>query len=225
MAIEPLLISEGPGYEASGLVHRVKQPAATGPHPTVMMIHGRAGNEEVMWVFARALPPSWLVVAPRAIQVDPDDGGYSWHPRQADEWPSLPMFDEGVAAVHRFIHALPDLYQADLERVYLMGFSQGAAVAYATALRHPGLVKGIAGLVGFVPTETDAAVANAPLEGLPVFMAAGREDERIPLSVSRQAAEVMRAAGADVEYHEYDTGHKLNAQGMRELKAWWDGQT
>jgi phospholipase/carboxylesterase len=187
------------------------------------MIHGRAGNEDVMWVFARALPPGWLVVAPRAIKNDPD-GGYSWHPRQTDEWPSLAMFDEAVAAVHRFVQALPELYQADPNRLYLMGFSQGAAVAYATALRHPGLVKGIAGLVGFVPAETEAAVANTPLQNLPIFMAAGREDERIPLPVSRQAAEVMGTAGAEVEYHEYDTGHKLNAQGMRELKAWWDGR-
>jgi phospholipase/carboxylesterase len=224
MAIEPLLIDNGPAYEASGLVHRVQQTAANGPHPTVVMIHGRAGNEDVMWVFARALPPGWLVVAPRALKDDPD-GGYSWHPPQADEWPELPLFDEAVAAVHRFIQALPDLYQADLNRLYLMGFSQGAAVAYATALHHPGLAQGIAGLVGFVPTETDAAVANAPLQMLPVFMAAGREDERIPLNVSQQAAEVMRAAGAEVEYHEYDTGHKLNAQGMRDLKAWWDGRS
>jgi phospholipase/carboxylesterase len=221
--IEPLLISEGAGYEASGLVHRMQQPATAGPHPTAVMIHGRAGNEDVMWVFGRALPPGWLVVAPRAIKND-SDGGYSWHPRQADEWPSLSLFDEAVAAVHRFVYALPDLYQADLNRLYLMGFSQGAAVAYATALRHPGLVKGIAGLVGFVPTETEAAVADAPLQHLLTFIAAGREDERIPLSVSQQAAEVLRAAGADVEYHEYDTGHKLNAQGMRDLKAWWDGR-
>ena len=42
--------------------------------------------------------------------------------------------------------------------------------------------------------------------------------------VTQEFSAPLETAGADVEYHEYDTGHKLNAQGMRELKAWWDGR-
>lgn len=218
MPPEPQLITTG------RLTHRVLQPTSPGPHPTVVMIHGRAGNEDVMWIFARSLPKEWLLVAPRAIKTDPDPGegrGYSWHPPQPEEWPPLPLFDEAITTLHHFIQDLPSLYQADPDHIYLMGFSQGAALAYATALRHPSLVKGIAGLVGFVPTETDTAIANRPLQDLPIFMAAGRTDERIPLAISQQCAEVLRAAGANLEYHEYDTGHKLNAQGMRDLTAWW----
>ncbi|MFZ0547505.1 MAG: alpha/beta fold hydrolase [Candidatus Promineifilaceae bacterium] len=221
----PELIENGPAYEASGLVHRVlvpegKGPFSTGPHPTAVMIHGRSGNEDVMWVFRRALPKDWLVVAPRAIQDDPD-GGYSWHPRQKDEWPSLGMFDEAVSAVVKFIKALPELYGADPEHIYLMGFSQGAATAFATAIRHPGLVKAVAGLVGFMPFDSESEVAPGVLDGLPVFMAVGLEDDTIPLALSRHCADALRTAGADLIYGEYETGHKLNAQGMRELKAWW----
>ena len=39
-------------------------------------------------------------------------------------------------AVTRFIHALPSLYNADPQQIYLMGFSQGAATAYALSLIH-----------------------------------------------------------------------------------------
>lgn len=220
----PELIETGSAVEASGLIHRVLQPDGSSPHPTAVLLHGRSGTEDVMWIFQRALPQDWLVVAPRAIKDDPD-GGYSWHPRQRDEWPSLEMFDQAVAAVAQFINALPELYGADPERIYLMGFSQGAATAFATAIRHPDLVQGIAGLVGFMPEDCEAEIETGVLDGLPVFMAAGLEDATIPLEVSRKSAETLRTAGADLTYNEYETGHKLNAQGMRDLKAWWEAIT
>ena len=217
---DPRLVEKGEAFQRAGLLHRVAEPAGPGPHPTVVMLHGRAGNEEVMWIFARALAPEWLLVAPRAIKEDPD-GGYSWRIRERDEWPTLVQFDVAVGAVVDFIEALPDLYGADLDRLYLMGFSQGAATAYAVAMRYPDLVKGIAGLVGFVPMECDDLAAAEPLEGMPIFMAVGKEDERIPYSRSLACAHTLQMVGADLDYHEYEMGHRLNAEAMRDLKAWW----
>ena len=213
------LSADTPTREAGGLVHRVRSPDGPGPHPTVVMLHGRSGDENVMWVFASTLPGDWLVVTPRALKPDPD-GGYTWHPRKTNEWPSLTAFDEAVAAIAQFIRALPDLYGADPSHVYLMGFSQGAAVAYATAMRHLGLIKGIAGLMGFVPEDSDSE-SLAALNGLPIFMAAGTRDAMIPLEHSRESARILREAGAALDYHEYDMGHRLSAQGMRDLKRWW----
>jgi phospholipase/carboxylesterase len=217
----PELVRSGWAYETAGLVHRVLVPEGEKPYPTAVMLHGLRGNEDVMWVFQRAVPKEWLVVAPRANKSDPV-GGYAWHPRQPDEWPTLAMFDEAVTAVVRFINALPELYGADPSRIYLMGFSQGAATAFATAMRHPGLVQGVAGLVGFTPEDCQVEVGAGILEGLPVFMAVGLEDETIPVDRSRKSAEVLEEAGANLVYDEYETGHKLNAHGMRDLKDWFN---
>jgi phospholipase/carboxylesterase len=195
----------------------VLQPEGEGPWPTAVLLHGHAGNEDVMWVFARTLPKNWLLIAPRAISTSAE-GGYTWHPRQLDNWPSLSEFDEAVTAVTHFIHALPHLYQANPQQIYLMGFSQGAALAYATAIHQPNLVQGIAALVGFMPEGTDAA----PLKGLPAFMAVGKQDEQIPYELAQQCATILQTAEAQLDYHEYDTGHKLNAQGVRDLTAWWE---
>lgn len=268
----PQLIDSGPELAAAGLVHRVAQPQAPGPYPTAVLIHGRAGTEDVLWVFRRAIPQGWLIVTPRALYPDPNEGGYSWtreasrgaeeqgsggerssgqsavgsgsetgekspvsnlqspsyqHPdlsrsHTPTQWPTLAMFDEGLAALERFIRALPALYNADLDRVVLMGFSQGAAVSFALALKHPGLVKAIASLVGFMPEGADTLPSSqSPLSNLPVFMAVGQKDPTIPLEKARESAAILRAANADLTYHEYDTGHKLNAQGSRDLTAWW----
>jgi phospholipase/carboxylesterase len=216
----PFLVNAGPALARARLPHRVLVPGGTKPYPAVVMLHGRSGDEDAMWIFVRALPKEWLVVSPRGIKPDPA-GGYAWHPRQRDEWPPLPMFDEAVAALTHFLQALPELYAADPDRVYLMGFSQGAATAYATAMRHPGLVQGIAGLVGFVPVESDAAIETRVLRELPIYTAVGKEDPFIPLGRARGCAETLRASGADLSYREYDTGHRISAQGMRDLKAWW----
>jgi phospholipase/carboxylesterase len=222
-APSPKLVNSVNLIQKTGLIHRVQLPERDGPLPTVVMLHGRAGTEDVMWVFAKTLPPDWLVVAPRGIRLDPD-GGYDWRPRGKDEWPPLSAFDEAVTAVTRFIKALPDLYYADPSQIYLMGFSQGAATSYATAMQQPGLVQGIAGLVGFVPGECDDYVETAVLQDLPIFMAVGINDPTIPYEQSQRCAQTLKAAGADLTYQEYETGHKLNAQGVRDLKAWWTAQ-
>ena len=226
----PRLVAGGPALAAAGLIHRVQEPpgsapdpeSVSGPHPTVIMLHGRSGNEDAMWIFASSLPKKWLVVAPRGIKPDLSRG-YAWHPRRRDEWPPLDTFDEAVSAISGLIQALPDLYDADPGRVYLMGFSQGAATAYATAMGHPGLVQGIAGLVGFVPVACDAAVETAVLKGLPILMIVGKSDPHIPLTRTQGCAQTLRMAGAGLTYREYDTTHRITAQGMRDLKTWWQG--
>jgi len=215
---EPTLVTDGSAITKTGLVHRVLVPEAAAPHPTVVMLHGRFGNEDVMWVFARTLPSNWLIIAPRAIV--PEQGGYSWHPF-GPEWPQLSNFDEAVTAVSHFIYALPEQYHADPEQIYLMGFSQGAAAAFATAMHYPGIVQGIAGLVGFMPNSNKNMLQSTPLKDLPVLLLIGEQDEFVPLEISRKSSEAIRAAGAQLEYHEYNTGHKLNGDGMRKLKSWW----
>lgn len=218
---EPHLVTNSAILEKTGLIHRVRHPESPGPHPTVVLLHGYAGNEDVMWIFARTIPADWLLVAPRAIEEDSQGGNYSWYPSHTRRWPSLDDFDDAVAAVTRFIVALPEVYQADPDRIYLMGFSQGAATAYVTALQRPRLVRAIAGLVGFVPEDIPPASARAAFEGMPIFMAVGEEDETIPVDYARQGATLLRQAGADLTYHELSTGHKLNSAGMRALKQWW----
>ena len=221
-----------PAY-MTGLAHRVRVPQAAGRRPTVVMIHGRHGNEDVTWVFAKSLPQDWLLIAPRAIEWEPEteesEVGYSWLlqddriPAQSGLWPTFDDFQDATIALEYFIKALPDIYQADPEQIYLLGFSQGAAAAFALAAEHPELVKGIASLVGFVPKMGEAAVTGQVLKDLPVFMAAGVKDKRVPVGIAQESAERVRQMGADLTYNEYNTGHRLNGAGMRDLTAWWLG--
>ena len=205
----------------AGLIHTVRRPEGDGPLRTAVLLHGRNGNEEVMWIFAHTLPDDMLLVAPRAIKNGDDGQGHSWHPHDPHTWPTMAEFAEAVAALENFIAALPDLYGADLSRLYLMGFSQGAALGLSAMMHHPELAQGLAALVGFLPLEHDTLVAERPLTERPILMAVGTEDERIPIDLARRSAKAIRQAGADLTYNEYDTSHRINRQGMRDLSVWW----
>jgi phospholipase/carboxylesterase len=216
----PKLIDQGPLLQSSGLVHRVLKPSGKGPHPTLVMLHGRTGNEDVMWLFEHVSPGDWLKITPRGIVADPR-GGYSWLQQEYGTWPSLEAFETAVTALQGFLQALPAQYNADPQRMYLMGFSQGAATSYATALHHPALVQAIAGLVGFMPGDCKRPSFHKALRELPIFMAVGTNDPLIPREQSSECALTLRQAGAQLTYREYNTGHKLNSQGFQDLRAWW----
>lgn len=212
-------VRSGPALLATGLVHNVQVPQSPGPYPTVIMLHGRFGNEDVMWIFRRTIPQNWLVIAPRGPQGD-RNGSYSWYQQAYGEWPPMSAFDEAVESMVRFINALPALYNADADRIYMMGFSQGAAVSYCTAIRHHGLIQGIAGLVSFAPTSAETDISDG-MAGLPVFMAVGTDDQIVPYDKSLQTKAILEKAGADLDYNEYPTGHKMTAEGIRDLQEWW----
>ena len=99
----------------------------------------------------------------------------------------------------------------------------GAAAALALAGLHAGLARGVASLMGFLPMGMEGGAKIGALAGLPVFMAAGQRDPRIPIEVARDSARWLRAAEVRLDYREYDTAHKMNANGMRDLAEWWKG--
>lgn len=220
---QPRLVDNGSELRETGLVHRVLQPATPGPYPTVVMLHGRKGNEDVTWIFRPTIPRHWLIIAPRAVIAEPS-GGYSWMLQQSDDWPTTNDFSPVVDKLQHFLGALPGLYNADADRIYLLGFSQGAAVAISAALAKPTIARGLACLVGFAPAIDGATVAGQ-LDQVPVFVAIGRHDDRIPAEKSWHQVSLLKHAGADVELHEYDTGHKMTAEGMRDLQGWWRART
>ena len=215
----PRLVDSGYEFEQAGLVHRVREPEGFGPFPTILMIHGWKGNEDVMWVFQNRLPKGWLLVAPRAILPDPDRG-YTWYEHQND-WPPLQRFDTAKTAVDRFTESLPELYDADLDNLYLMGFSQGAGLSISLALQEPTRYQGLVSLVGFAPRVEAATLMDNPLLNMPTLMSVGLRDERIPLNIAHHCRDTLTEAGAELTYREYDTGHKLNRDGLHDLAAWW----
>jgi len=209
----PPAVSAGREFDQLGLVHRVRTPEGAGPHPTLIMLHGLYGNEDVTWVFARAVTREWLVLTPRALLQMAS--GYAWF---APTVPPDPFsLTTALGVLHRFIAGV-DVYGGDPARVVLLGFSQGAAMAYLVALGDPAQVRGVAALSGFVPNLNRQSLP--PLNGLPILMLHGTRDETIPVAYARSTRDALQEAGAALTYEEAEIGHKTSAAQMRTLAAW-----
>ena len=107
------------------------------------------------------------------------------------------------------------------ERIVVMGFSQGCAMALMTALRYPHRLGGAVGLSGYVPlaaaTAAERATANA---GLPIFLAHGTQDGVVPLARGSASRDALRALGHDVAWHDYPMPHSVCAEEIQDLNAW-----
>ena len=202
--------------ELKGWLLRERIPQGDGPHPLILMLHGWTGDEDAMWVFASRLPSNAMLVAPRGLYPAPM-GGFSWQPQMAKLWPWVDDFNPAVEAL---LELLTDenFPQADFSQLRLLGFSQGAALAFTFALTYPEQVRSFAGLSGFLPDGVQPLVNQLPLEGKNAFLAHGTQDQLVPVARARQAAQLLGQAGARVSYCEDDVGHKLSSSCFKGLK-------
>ncbi len=207
-------VDHGPTFDALGLVHRVHVPEGPGPFPTLVMIHGFQGNEDVTWIFARNVSPAWIIVTPRAPF--PAAGSFSWAKHDEHDYADSATLQDGLAALTHFVEWLPDYYPVDRSRLVLLGFSQGAAMSYAYGVSHP--VLGIAALCGFIPAPEELRLSA--FKNLPILILHGTKDLTIPVEVARKDRDRLVEAGAHVTYLESDVGHKVSTDGMRTLKQW-----
>jgi phospholipase/carboxylesterase len=207
---------------------RYRLPEGEMPHPVLLLIHGWTGDENAMWIFTSRLSPRFIIISPRGLY-PAADGGFGWEPRLQRGWPNVEDFHPSVAALLTMLDGLKtEEYgwpfkgtQLDFSTMNVMGFSQGAALAYTLALLHPERVQRLAGLSGFLPEGIDNLVLSQPLLDKPVFIAHGKRDERVPVEKARTAARLLREAGADVSYCEEDVGHKLALSCFHELEEFF----
>jgi phospholipase/carboxylesterase len=191
-------------------------PEGEGPFPVILMLHGWTGDENSMWIFASKMPAGALLIAPRGV-FNSSLGGYSWYKDIIDKLPALEDFSDAIDQIEVALHS--DLFSmGDFSRLRLVGFSQGAALAYTLAFRGVNGIKAIAGLSGFVPNGTEKLIDENPLSGLPVFVAHGTRDNIVPVDRARHGLELLKNAGAQVTYCEDDVGHKLSASCFRAMK-------
>ncbi len=203
-----------------GWTLRWRQPQGQGPFPVIFMLHGWTGDEDAMWVFSSRLPQDSILVAPRAPYATLHSG-YSWHPKIKKPFAWVDDYRPAIDSLGKLIGEW-DLPEADFSRLYMVGFSQGAALAYTYALLNPGQVTALAGLSGFLPEGAGLLAAGQPLLDMPVFMTHGSLDELVPLERARQAQRILEQAGAYVSFCEDEVGHRLSASCFRNLEIFFE---
>jgi len=107
------------------------------------------------------------------------------------------------------------------ERIVVMGFSQGCAMALMTALRYPERLGGAVGLSGYLPlAATTAAERSAANATLPVFLAHGTQDPVVVPARGTASRDALLALGYAVEWHDYPMPHSVCMAEIQDLNAW-----
>jgi len=170
------------------------------------------------------LPKQPLVVSVRAPFPFPW-GGYFWYDISGEQHvPDQQTFGSSLDQLREFVSGLPSHYPVDPNRIFLLGFSQGALMSGCLTLAQPALVAATAMLSGYLPLHSPIATAEAAMAGKPFFLAHGTYDNVLPVVLGRQARLHLEGLQAAVEYHEYPMDHQVVMDEMADLRRWFENR-
>jgi phospholipase/carboxylesterase len=211
-------VAYGPVGAASQLltvVYQAPRKPVPGKPPLLVLLHGFGANEQDLLSIAARLDPRLAVASPRGpYQIRP--GSYSWvNGNTSDELRSARRM------VLECIDQVADSQGADRGRVYLVGFSQGAMLTLAIALTEPEKIAGAAVLSGRLAAAVrDNHAALERLQGFPVLVTHGTEDQQIPIRSAHDIRQALKPMGVAVDYHEFESGHYLSDINVDVLNQW-----
>jgi len=107
-----------------------------------------------------------------------------------------------------------------VDRVYLMGFSQGGVFAYMTAIPNHTEFDGL--VVFAAPFDQSWFPDGSLSEGkdLAVFVAHGDADQAISIAASERARDTLTALGYDVTLRPFAGGHTVPQEVVAEVIRW-----
>ncbi len=179
------------------------------PSKVLILLHGHLGNENVMWIFTKPLPDDYTILSPRAPQkMGPDQ--FSWH-KIGLRWPDLNEYQDLFNQLLKRIEVWLEENEIQAKQFDLMGFSQGAVMAYAMAISHPEIIRRVAVIAGFIPNTWGEQIEDSNLKGKQFFIAHGTKDDIIPIRKAYRAQKWLENHGAQVNFCEAEIGHKLSA--------------
>jgi phospholipase/carboxylesterase len=195
-----------------GLTHRFVPATAPGL-PPLLLLHGTGGDETDLLPLGRTLLPGAALLSPRGAVLE--NGMPRFFRRLAEG-----VFDEAdlrrrAADLAGFIAEARTAY--GLAAPVAVGFSNGANIAAALLLLHPGVLAGAVLLRPMVPLRESPPV---DLAGRPVLMLSGAADPIVPAANVGSLAERLRAAGATVSHETLPVGHGLSQADVAQAGAW-----
>jgi phospholipase/carboxylesterase len=183
---------------------------------TLLLLHGSGGDENDLLPIAGALAPGAAVLSPR--------GNVTQHgARRYFSYPGPDGFDPDevrrrVDEMADWIGRMTTQYMFDPNRLYALGYSNGANIAAATILLRPGA---IAGACLFRSRAVITPATLPDLNGAPVLISAGQTDHLIPPSAAETLGQLLTSAGAHVDLAIQNAGHDLTPADFSIGKQWF----
>jgi phospholipase/carboxylesterase len=196
-------------------------------HTLIIALHGVGGKPEHLQKPAEALAAEGFVVAvlqaayPMLVE---GKIGYDWallHRARGQDFTLVERATK-LASTEHIPPVVTDLQQRyRIDRVYMLGFSQGAILAMATGIYNSALFDGVVSF-GIPVFDTVWFTGNTLVEsnGLPVMLLHGREDPHARFAASEYTRDALKGAGYDVTFRPFDGGHTVQIDQLGFVTEW-----
>jgi len=209
----------------AGLIHLTQEPrrSVVGRPPVLLMLHGIGSHEGDLIGLAPYVDPRLFVVSPRGPITFPP--GYAWFRTAFTEHGPVINAEDAERSRQTLLHFIDEIvaqYDLDPQRVYLLGFSQGAIMSLSLVLTAPEILAGAAAMSGRVlPEVLPHTVAPERLTGLPVLVVHGEFDQLLPVEqFGRFTRDVLADLPVALTYREYPMGHQVSEQSLSDVTRW-----
>ncbi|MHC8361347.1 alpha/beta hydrolase [Pseudomonas sp. LS2P72] len=191
--------------------------------PLVIFLHGYGSNEQDLFDIKDELPAPYNYLSVRAPMVI-EEGRYQWFRQKGDgayDGETDDLKTSGAVLLD-FVAQAAKKYHTEPNKVFLVGFSQGAMMSYEVALRHPEAVGGIAALSGrILPVLRSELKPDEKRQKLAIFIGHGTADTLLSYNDGTDADSLLQSLSLKPEFHAYPgVGHSISAVEMQDLSAW-----
>src|SRR5437870_3269349 len=182
---------------------------------TLLLLHGTGGNERDLIPLGRELDPNAALLSPRGKVLE--NGMPRFFRRLAEGVFDLEDLQKRTHELADFVKAAAKHYKIDINKIVAVGYSNGANIAASMLLLRPEVLSAailFRAMVRLIP-ETPADLCSVR-----VWIGAGSNDPIVPASETKELAELLRGAGADVTIRFFQAGHDLTQQDVEAAQEW-----
>lgn len=191
----------------------------SGLHPMLVLLHGRGTDENDLLGLVPSFDPRLLIISVRAPHQFPY-GGYTWFDIDETGTVNIDKLLDSHDAFYRCMDDVQQKYSIDLNRIFLFGFSMGAAMSLIVSLTNPRRFKGIIAHSGLLPQHERLLYQWNDLDNISFFIAHGKLDPIVPVELGRQVHQHLVKANANVLYREYPIQHSISEKSLGDATAW-----
>lgn len=186
---------------------------------TLLLLHGTGGDERDLLPLANMIDKSASILSVRGKV---SENGMNRFFRRLSEG----VFDEEdlilrTKELDEFISKAAFDYSFDRDQVIAVGYSNGANIAGSLLYHFENSLKGA---VLFHPMVPRRGIELPQMNGLPVFIGAGKNDPICPPEETVELERQLTTAGANVEVFWENRGHQLTKEEVEKAALWYKEQ-
>ena len=182
---------------------------------TLLLLHGTGGNERDLIPLGRELDPDASLLSPRGKVLE--NGMPRFFRRLAEGVFDAEDLMRRAHELADFVNAAAERYNIDMKHIVAVGYSNGANIAAGVLLLRPEVLSTAILFRAMVPLIPET---QPNLSSVRVLISAGTFDPIVPTSGTKQLAELLRDAGADVTIRFFEGGHELTHDDVDGARQW-----